>query len=97
MLLLFFPERQQALDAEPPITQRMPTATWPSAAAECPVTTRSGNTPRPSSNPAINPDKLSHDALAAELTNHLVDGAVLIPGAAGTLPELQQAGFHYAK
>jgi hypothetical protein len=44
----------------------------------------------------INPDKLSHPALAAELTNHLVDGAVLIPGASGTLPELQQAGFHYA-
>jgi hypothetical protein len=44
----------------------------------------------------INPDKLSHGALAAELTNHLVDGAVLIPGATGTLPELQQAGFHYA-
>jgi intracellular sulfur oxidation DsrE/DsrF family protein len=45
----------------------------------------------------INPDKLSHAALAAELTNHLVDGVVLIPGAAGTLPELQQVGFHYAK
>jgi hypothetical protein len=44
----------------------------------------------------INPDNLPHDALAAELTNHLVDGAVLIPGAAGTLPELQQVGFHYA-
>ena len=44
----------------------------------------------------INPDKHSHAALAAELTNHLVDGAVLIPGAAGTLPELQQVGFHYA-
>src|SRR5271169_5663568 len=44
----------------------------------------------------INPDRLSHAALAAELTNHLVDGAVLIPCAAGTLPELQQAGFHYA-
>jgi hypothetical protein len=44
----------------------------------------------------INPDKLSHGALAAELTNHLVDDAVLIPGAAGTLPELQQVGFHYA-
>ena len=44
----------------------------------------------------VNPDKLSHAALAAELTNHLVDGAVLIPGASGTLPELQQAGFHYA-
>jgi hypothetical protein len=45
----------------------------------------------------MNPDKLSHPALAAELTNHLVNGAVLIPGATGTLPELQQAGFHYAK
>jgi hypothetical protein len=45
----------------------------------------------------VNPDTLSHGALAAELTNHLVDGAVLIPGAVGTLPELQQAGFHYAK
>jgi hypothetical protein len=45
----------------------------------------------------VNPDELSHGALAAELTNHLVDGAVLIPGATGTLPELQQVGFHYAK
>jgi hypothetical protein len=45
---------------------------------------------------AVNPDKLSHAALAAELTNHLVDGAVLIPGAGGTMLELQQAGFHYA-
>ncbi len=44
----------------------------------------------------LNPDGLCHAALAAELTNHLVDGVVLIPGAAGTLPELQQAGFHYA-
>jgi hypothetical protein len=38
----------------------------------------------------------SHATLAAELTNHLVDGAALIPGAVGTLPELQQVGFHYA-
>jgi intracellular sulfur oxidation DsrE/DsrF family protein len=45
---------------------------------------------------SINPDKLSHAALAAELTNHLVDGVVLIPGAGGTLLELQQVGFHYA-
>ena len=45
---------------------------------------------------AVNPDKLSHAALAAELTNHLVDGVVLIPGAGATLLELQQAGFHYA-
>src|SRR5712675_914250 len=43
-----------------------------------------------------NPDRLSHAALAAELTNHLVDGVVLIPGAGGTMPELQQVGFHYA-
>jgi hypothetical protein len=44
----------------------------------------------------INPDNLPHGALAAELTNHLMDGVVLIPGTAGTLPELQRAGFHYA-
>jgi hypothetical protein len=43
-----------------------------------------------------NPDKLSHEALAAELGNHLIPGAVLTPGAVGTLLELQQAGFHYA-
>jgi intracellular sulfur oxidation DsrE/DsrF family protein len=45
----------------------------------------------------VNPDKLSHAALAAELTNHLVKGVVLIPGAGATLLELQQVGFHYAQ
>ncbi|AUD00332.1 transcriptional initiation protein Tat [Bradyrhizobium sp. UASWS1016] len=44
-----------------------------------------------------NPDKLNHEQLAAELTNHLLPGVVLTPGAVGTLPELQRAGFHYAK
>lgn len=44
----------------------------------------------------VNPDGLSHEALAAELTNHLVTGVVLTPGVAGTLPELQRAGFSYA-
>lgn len=44
-----------------------------------------------------NPDHLSHEAVAAELTNHLIDGIVLTPGVAATIPELQQAGFHYAK
>jgi intracellular sulfur oxidation DsrE/DsrF family protein len=44
----------------------------------------------------VNPDKLSHPALAAELTNHLVEGVVLIPGAGATMLELQQTGFHYA-
>jgi hypothetical protein len=43
-----------------------------------------------------NPDKLALDALAADLTNHLIPDAVVTPGAVGTLPELQQAGFHYA-
>jgi intracellular sulfur oxidation DsrE/DsrF family protein len=45
----------------------------------------------------INPDGLSHEAMAAELTNHLVDGVVLTPGAVATIPELQQAGFYYVK
>ncbi len=44
-----------------------------------------------------NPDKLAQDALAAELTNHLVSGVVLTPGAVGTLVELTDAGFSYAK
>ena len=44
-----------------------------------------------------NPDKLSHEALAAELTNHLVEGVVLTPGAVATIPELQQVGFHYIR
>ncbi len=44
----------------------------------------------------LNPDKFSHGALAAELTNHLIPGAVLTPGMVGTLPELQRARFDYA-
>ncbi len=44
----------------------------------------------------VNPDGLSHGALAAELTNHLIAGVVLTPGVAGVLPELQRAGFEYA-
>jgi hypothetical protein len=44
----------------------------------------------------VNPDELSHDALAAELTNHLIAGVVLTPGIGGTLAELQRAGFDYA-
>ena len=45
----------------------------------------------------VNPDKLSHDALTAELTNHLIEGVVLTPGAVATIPELQQVGFHYIR
>ena len=43
-----------------------------------------------------NPDHASHDALAAELSNHLIDGVVLTPGIVATILELQQVGFHYA-
>jgi hypothetical protein len=45
----------------------------------------------------VNPDGLSHEAMAAEFTNHLLPDVVLSPGAIGTLPELQRAGFAYAK
>src|ERR1700751_5508540 len=43
-----------------------------------------------------NPDHASHEAVAAELTNHLIDSVVLTPGIVATIPELQQVGFHYA-
>src|SRR5258708_34231201 len=45
----------------------------------------------------INPDRRPHEAIAAELTNHLIEGVGLTPGIAGTIPELQQAGVYYAK
>lgn len=45
----------------------------------------------------FNPDHLGVEKVAAELTNHLIPGAVLSPGVVGTLPELQRAGFDYAK
>ena len=45
----------------------------------------------------INPDRLTHEAMAAEFTNHLIAGVVLSPGAIGTLPELLTRGFTYAK
>jgi hypothetical protein len=43
----------------------------------------------------INPDGLSHEALAAELTNHLIPGVIVSPGVVGTIPQLQRAGFYY--
>ena len=44
----------------------------------------------------VNPDRLTLDQLTAELTNHLIPGVVLSPGAVATMLELQMAGFHYA-
>jgi hypothetical protein len=38
----------------------------------------------------------AHEALAAELSNHLIEGVVLTPGIVATILELQQVGFHYA-
>lgn len=35
------------------------------------------------------------EEVAADLTNHLLPGVILTPGALGTLPLLQGAGFHY--
>ncbi len=46
---------------------------------------------------SVNPDHLDIEALAAELTNHLVPGVVLTPGAVGTIVELQRAGFAYTR
>jgi hypothetical protein len=45
----------------------------------------------------VNPDRLSHEAMAAEITNYLVPGVVLTPGMAATIPEFQPAGYRYIK
>lgn len=45
----------------------------------------------------INPDKLSHERMAAEFTNHLIPGVVVTPGIVGTIPEFQLAGYQYIK
>jgi hypothetical protein len=44
-----------------------------------------------------NPDKLTVDTICAELTNHLIPEIVVTPGAVGTVVELAQAGFSYAR
>ena len=37
----------------------------------------------------------AQEEVAADLTNHLLPGVILTPGALATLPLLQEAGFHY--
>lgn len=44
----------------------------------------------------LNPDGLSHGALAADLTNHLIPGAVLTPGIVGAIAQFEVAGYGYA-
>src|SRR5581483_8190144 len=39
--------------------------------------------------------KGAQEEVAADLTNHLLPGVILTPGALATLPVLQGAGFHY--
>jgi len=45
----------------------------------------------------INPDKLTTEQMCAEISDHLIPGAILTPGAVGTLVELETAGFVYAR
>jgi hypothetical protein len=44
-----------------------------------------------------NPDHLAIDALASDLTNHLIPDAVLTPGVVPTLVKLQTVGFVYTR
>ena len=44
-----------------------------------------------------NPDHLTVDAIAAELTNHLIANVILTPGIVGMLVNLQQSGFAYSR
>lgn len=45
----------------------------------------------------VNPDHLGPEEMCAELSNHVIDGVVITPGAVGTLVELASAGFAYAR
>lgn len=45
----------------------------------------------------VNPDHLGLEAMCAELSNHVIEGVVMTPGAVGTLVELASAGFSYAR
>jgi hypothetical protein len=44
-----------------------------------------------------NPDKLTIETMCAELSNHLISGVVMTPGAVGTLVELSKVGYAYAR
>jgi hypothetical protein len=42
-----------------------------------------------------NPDKLSVEELAADLTNHILPQAIVVPGLVAAIAELEQAGYGY--
>ena len=43
----------------------------------------------------INPDHLTHNELAADLTNHFIPEVIVTPGIVATLSELVRVGFQY--
>jgi hypothetical protein len=43
----------------------------------------------------INPDDLKHEEMTADLTNHLIPGAIMTPVVTATLSELVRVGFQY--
>ena len=45
----------------------------------------------------LNPDKLDQEEMCADISNHLIPGAILTPGAVGTIVELATAGFAYTR
>ncbi|OOG41413.1 hypothetical protein [Rhodanobacter sp. C05] len=45
----------------------------------------------------VNGNSENADAIAADLSNNLIPGAVLVPSVVAFLPQLQRAGFTYAK
>ena len=44
-----------------------------------------------------NPDGLPLDALAADLTNHVLPSVIVTPGVVATVAELEHGGFQYAR
>ena len=44
----------------------------------------------------INPDKLSHEELAADLTNNLIPGAISTPGNEAMIGKFEESGFVYS-
>src|SRR5262249_51683316 len=44
----------------------------------------------------INPDRLSHEELAADLTNSLISGAISTPGNEAVIGKFQESGFVYS-
>jgi hypothetical protein len=44
----------------------------------------------------INPDRLTHEELAADLTNSLIPGVVSTPGNEAMVGKFQESGFVYS-